>query len=215
MLFVILLLISTLTSVRATYAEDFHWAKAVRENEGADLECYEPNLNLNVMNNTGSVEWKKPNGVIIRANDNDFLLEDKGGYKHMRLTIHKVNSTNNGIYKCVLTGTGTKLIRGINVRGPVYTKFLDQYEYNIIVAVVATVVFLVPLLGSCGVYKFRYIEDKEEKQDMFHMRHGESDNGQAMVEKKTIAAKVEANEGGGAYENVNGYDTADDIDTKL
>lgn len=214
MLFVSLLFITALTSVRAkTYAEENHWAKAVEENKPATLKCNERNLNIDTKNGTGSVQWEKPNGVTIGASDSDFLLEKEGGYTNMVLKIHRVNSTNSGIYKCMINGTGKTLVRGINVRGPVYTKFLDQYEYNIIVAVVATVVFLVPLLGSCGVYKFRYIEDEEEKQNMFNMRHGEIDNGQAMMEKKTIAAEVEAKEGGGAYDNVDF--NSDGIDTKL
>lgn len=206
---VCLVSVVSFASVKATYAEDYHWASVVEENAPASLKCTEPKLDLN-MTYAGSVQWFKPTGMEILRTDEDFLLEDLDRYLRMTLTIHKVNASNSGIYKCKLMVSGSlnfiTLIRGINIHGPKHVKFLDEYESNVIVAVVATLVFLVPFLGGCGVWKFRFREDEEEKQkhNMFNMRHEEHDNGRVMTEvpEKTIAANVESPEGRGAYDNV-------------
>jgi hypothetical protein len=206
--FACLVLVVSFVAVKAkTYAEDYHWANAVQENEGAALDCTEPRLNLNMTDGSGSVEWFKPSGMEILSTDRDFLFEDLGNFQRMRLTIYKVNASNSGIYKCKLTLPGSAppvmLIRGINIHGPKYVAFLDEYEDNVIVAVVATVVFLVPLLGGCGVWKFRFRDEEEEKENMFNMRHEDFDNGRVMMEipSKTVAASVESPEGRGAYDN--------------
>lgn len=188
------------------YPELFHWAKSVEENSAAVLYCNEPNLNINTTGTTGYVKWYTPSGSQIMSPDNNYKLENVGNYNDMKLTVYKVNKTNNGIYKCTLltSNLAITLIRGANVRGPKYTRFLDEYEYNVIVAVVATVVFLVPLLGSCGVWKFRYREDEDEKANMFNMTHEDNGTGPVMTEipAKTVASTVESPEGNGAYENM-------------
>lgn len=190
------------------YSELFHWAQVVEENKMVTLMCDEPRLGINTTDETGSVKWYKPSGSLIRTFDNNYKLEKVGGFYNMKLTVYRVNSTNHGIYRCELTKTDSNtifLIRGANVRGPKYTRFLDEYEYNVIVAVVATVVFLVPLLSACGVWKFRYREEEKEKANVFDMASRE-DNGSGPVMTeipgKTIASKAEAPEGNGAYENI-------------
>lgn len=187
------------------YPEIFHWATSVEENSAAVLYCNEPNLNINTTGTFGSVQWYTPSGSKI-SSDKNYKLEDVENYTNMKLTVYKVNKTNNGIYKCTLqtTNLAITLIRGANVRGPKYTRFLDEYEYNVIVAVVATVVFLVPLLGSCGVWKFRYREDEDGKANMFNMTHEDNGTVPVMTEipTKTVASTVESPEGNGAYDNL-------------
>lgn len=184
------------------YPEIFHWAESVEENSAVTLYCNEPNLNINTTGTTGSVKWYTPSGSEIMSSNKNYKLEDVDNYLNMKLTVNKVNNTNNGIYKCTLQNSNVRitLIRGANVRGPKYTRFLDEYEYNVIVAVVATVVFLVPFLGSCGVWKFRYREDEDEKANMFNMTH--EDNGAGPVMYEIPTKTVESPEGNGAYDNL-------------
>lgn len=188
------------------YSEMFHWAESVEENSAAVLYCNEPILKINTTGTSGSVKWYTPSGSEIMNSDNNYKLQNVDNYTDMKLTVNKVNKTNSGIYRCTLQSSGltVTLIRGANVRGPKYTKFLDEYEYNVIVAVVATVVFLVPLLGSCGVWKFRYREDEDEKTNMFNMTHEDNGTGPVMTEipAKTVASTMESPEGNGAYENM-------------
>lgn len=192
-----------LSSARAEqYPEIFHWAESVEENSAVILYCNEPNLNINTTGTTGSVKWYTPSGSEIMSSNKNYKLEDVDNYLNMKLTVNKVNNTNSGIYKCTLQNSNVRitLIRGANVRGPKYTRFLDEYEYNVIVAVVATVVFLVPFLGSCGVWKFRYRGDEDEKANMFNMTH--EDNGAGPVMYEIPTKTVESPEGNGAYDNL-------------
>lgn len=70
-------------------------------------------------------------------------------------------------------------IRGINLHQPLAKSASERYEYNIIVAVVASVVFLVPLLGACAIYKFRY-KSPEDKSKKYNVRHREYPNNVSM-----------------------------------
>lgn len=138
------------------------------------------------------VSWELPNGNLLEQDTEKYTLtngvstgaDDVVG---MHLTIRNVQDADAGVYVChvyenfQMNAYRGRLLRGLNIGGPMYRDQFDKYREHLIVAVIAAVVFFVPMVTLCFVYKFRY-QTKEEKQAKYaqreeafrHQRHLES-----------------------------------------
>lgn len=141
------------------------------------------------------VRWKTPSGQNLADDQNDqYQVLEMHGITGYALKIKKMTSSDGGIYVChIYSGNDVRhtLVRGLNLSGPMYHSLSDKYRDQFIVAIVATVVFFVPFVGVCGIYKFRYKMYDDDKRDYL-------DNGTGM--RETVADNVRYNEKG-AYAN--------------
>ena len=205
-----------LLGVFAAASARFEWAILMMESETAMLNCEDgfPEHELNSsLANTYVLSWKLPNGNMLSGNHNDAMFELKSGQNGIAgyvLEIKKFKYEYSGAYICMVEDTmynqSMYILRGINMHDRKYASLAEKYEHNIIVAVVASVVFLVPFLGACLVYKYRW-QSEEDKAARKAKKLGNKeaasyDNG-VMKEfpPNSAAESVKASEGGGAYEN--------------
>lgn len=159
------------------------WAYEVLRDGTITLYCNDSSINIDT-NEYG--QWTIPSGVELKKQHNDSLLtvQQENGIEGFSLLLKKVESSLDGVYICKVKSVSTDVIRmatirGINLHQPLAKSASERYEYNIIVAVVASVVFLVPLLGACAIYKFRY-KSPEDKSKKYNVRHREYPNNVSM-----------------------------------
>lgn len=138
-------------------AKDTEWEGAINVQLGSSrmLLCNNSRVNLQ---SEDILMWKTPDGKVLTYpyNGSDYELIGTQGEE---LRIKSVSLRNQGLYSCVLTQNNTPrayLLRGVNLSGPLYASMNDKYEDNIIVAVISSIVFVVPLVGICAIQKFRY-----------------------------------------------------------
>ncbi|KAL3878627.1 hypothetical protein ACJMK2_030961 [Sinanodonta woodiana] len=124
------------------------------------------------------VEWITPQHKTLgpRYNDSDYLVRDSIRTNGQELVIKRVSNVHSGIYVCMVYNNNIlrkRAIRGLNIYKPLYHNLGEMYIDNIIIAVITCVVFLVPLISMCVIYKFRYMskEDKKRKREMKRKYH--------------------------------------------
>lgn len=169
--------------------EEFSF-KYVPSNSTQDVELY--------------VVWESPNHgnlttATVKADDPLFEVKDTYNVVNGELRFKKITSGVHGVYICWVTLNNdhsaivNRTIFGLNIREKRYRSMSDKYSSNIIVAVVATAVFIVPLITICVTYRFSYENRKGIKPKRKYMQNGD---GYDMTVANTVAASEK-----GAYEN--------------
>lgn len=198
----LLLLLVTAGLVKSDSEEDDenNWSVQVVMGDDVTLYCNDSRAMIQP-GETG--RWTVPSGEVLADNHNDtyFRVQNWNGIQGYKLRVNKVTESNQGVYLCVIyTGNTPRIevVRLINYSGPKYLNGIDRYEKHILIAFVATAVFVGILLILCLTYRFRY-RSPEEK--MFaHQFIEESDESTAR-KSRTIADSVRAPGSGGAYDN--------------
>ncbi|WAQ99082.1 hypothetical protein MAR_023455, partial [Mya arenaria] len=125
------------------------------------------------------------NGTV----NNYYEVRSKGGVGGAELYVKKVLPEVHGVYVCNVYNEDTtpynKTIFALNLRDQRYRVLGDKYKHNVVVAVISTAVFLVPLITLCILHRFRW----------------EARNPEEAVKRKYAYADGTSLEGNGAYMN--------------
>lgn len=151
------------------------------------------------------VTWMTPSSKILRLDhdDEDFKVDTYAGISGFQLTLKNVQPQLHGVYVCqVYDGISRvkqgQIIFGMNVHTEKYRDLTEKYRSNIIVAFIATAVFVVPFATVCFVYHFQYRTQEEkdnlQKKRLTHKQFGRSEGAEFDV------YKVKPSDDG-AYEN--------------
>lgn len=159
------------------------WAYQTVRDGTITLYCNDSSININ---DDEYGQWTIPSGKELVNHFNNSLLtvQMEHQIEGFSLLIKKVEASLDGVYICKVKSVTTHVIRmtairGVNLYQPLAKSASAQYQYHFIVAVVASVVFAVPLLGACAIYKFRY-KSQEEKSRKYNVRHREYPNNVSM-----------------------------------
>jgi len=188
--------------------EQGKWAYQWYLNEPFAFRC------TNVFNITGGhkVVW----GPVPTIGMNDrldssvqnehFQFRTHGGVPDAELFIEKVRPELHGVYQCnVINATGDtvhKTIFALNWQEPLYKNINEKYERNIIVAFVATAVFILPVITLCVLFHFHWEARHPEYEAK--RKYAYDNNGSEMkqtISDHDVARAVQSSEGKGAYEN--------------
>jgi len=151
----ILLLLAAFIPLVSTDGTTIEWAYNVHLDTNLELYC---NDSRALVEANDTCMWKTPNGNMLSSpfNDSHYELKNDGRI----LYVNSLTEAQQGLYTCMVkTPTGgiiLYVLRGINLSGRLYKNLNDKYEENVITAVVAALVFAVPMIGLCALQKFRY-----------------------------------------------------------
>jgi hypothetical protein len=162
------------------------------------------------------VVWDTPTEMSLPTgtDDDNYKVETVDGIADVELLVKKIREENHGVYTCRVYEKKTrdmtaKVVYGLNIHSKKYRDMTDKYRSNIIVAFVATAVFIVPVATILLLWNFRY----EARMETSGKRGGMYvQNGKKELPTDSIAATVMSPEGKGAYENIN---DPDDLSTQL
>lgn len=200
-----LCLVSMATAMEGRSDKD-DWAYQWYTGEPFRFQCQTSGLNF-----TGNnyVVWDTPTRKMLPTGHDDehYKLYTADGIRDVELLIKNVQAEYHGVYTCHMYSDTAKavgkVIYAINVHDVKHHDMIDKYRHNIIVAVIATAVFICPFATVCMVWQFRYEERDRRKH--------KGSNGKPYVvdhELKAgppadgIAESVMSPEGKGAYENL-------------
>ena len=187
---------------------DDEWSYLWYPDEPFLLYCNSSTLNVT---DTEYIKWMTPGKKILDSgfNDTQYATVEWYGVPGYELRIKKITAETSGVYTCRVHDSSTNVLRahtifGINIREHKYDDMFDKYRHHLIVAVVATVVFLVPFLTVCIVYNYRYTtpEDRARRQEK-KSRSYEYNGHQHEMQKYPPdgLAEVRSQDEKGAYEN--------------
>lgn len=151
----ILLLLAAFIPLVSTDGTTIEWAYNVHLDENIELDC---NDSRALVETNDTFMWKTPNGNMLSSpfNDSHYELKNVGRI----LYVNSLTEAQQGLYTCMVTtqsgGIRLYVLRGINLSGRLYKNLNDKYEENAITAVVAALVFAIPMTGLCALQKFRY-----------------------------------------------------------
>jgi len=161
----ILLLLAAFIPLVSTDGTTIEWAYNVHLDTNLELYC---NDSRALVEANDTYMWKTPAGEMLSStfNDSHYELKSDGQI----LYVKSLTEAQQGLYTCMVkTPTGgiiLYVLRGINLSGRLYKNLNDKYEENVITAVVAALVFAVPMIGLCALQKFRYkSKNRKPKQD--------------------------------------------------
>ena len=187
---------------------DDEWSYLWYPDEPFQLYCNSSKLSVR---NTEYIVWQTPGEKILQPDhdDNLFKTNEYFGVPGYELHIKKLTSETSGVYICRVHENGTNVLRtqtilGINIRDHKYDELFDKYRHHVIVAVIATVVFVVPFATVCIVFQFRYRtpEQRARAQEKKHRSYAYNGHQQEMQKYRPDGlAEVQSVEGKGAYEN--------------
>lgn len=184
---------------------DDEWSYLWYEDEPFMLYCNSSTLNVH---GGDYIKWEKPSkegGNTLKFdrnhNDTSYQTNNFAGVDGFQLHIKKVTSETSGVFVCHVHDGNTHISRGhaivgINIRERKYEELFDKYRGHFIVAIVATVVFVVPLATICIVYQFRY-----ERRMGIDKKSVHTNGRDYEMKPDGLAYSVQAPEGKGAYEN--------------
>lgn len=162
-----------LVEVHTFDIQEGEWGFQAYLNEDYTLECNHSSL---AIASDDSVSWELPNHVELtqaHMESNKYLLHDgTTGVVNMKLTVKAVSEKDAGVYLChIHTMSNTTrgfLLRGLNLAGPLYRDPFDEYRQNLMIGGIAAACLVVPLLGGCFLYKFRYqtSEQRSKKHEL-------------------------------------------------
>jgi hypothetical protein len=161
------------------------------------------------------VEWDTPTKMSLPTeySDEDYKVETVDNIENVELLVKKIREENHGVYTCKVYDKNrdltAKVVYGLNIHSKKYRDMTDKYRSNIIVAFVATAVFIVPVATILLLWNFRYEARMETSGKRGRMY---VENGKKEPPTYTIAATVMSPEGEGAYDNLN---DPDDLSTQL
>lgn len=166
-----------------------------------ELSCNDSSV---MIQGDDTISWKTPDGKVVTDAYTASDYKVKVGQREI-LLIENLMFANMGIYTCTVTKSSGMVrayrLRGVNLDGPQFANLNEKYEENITVAVIASLVFAVPLVGLMVLEKFRYEKRNEDK------------TGQAYIvppERKTPPQVVVT-----AYDNPACDNQVDDFSTQL
>lgn len=159
-----ILILVVATFLRFVSPMEDAWAFKVYAGERLDLDCNETRVMLAA---DDTISWETADGRVLSAPYNDSSYELMG--QGQILSIKHVDLSKHGLYTCVVFDASkvakAHVLRGVNLSGPLFKDLRDQYRDNIIVAVIASVVFVVPMTGMCAIQKFRYKKKDTMKEE--------------------------------------------------
>ncbi|XP_060579438.1 uncharacterized protein LOC132736344 [Ruditapes philippinarum] len=208
-------LLSIVTAEMVGYNDDNEWwAFQWYMGEPFRFKCQLSVLNLTSNNR---VVWDTPTKMSLPTeySDEDYKVETVDNIANVELLVKKIREENHGVYTCkVYENKNTrdmtaKVVYGLNIHSKKYRDMTDKYRSNIIVAFVATAVFIVPVATILLLWNFRYEARMETSGKRGRMY---VENGKKEPPTYTIAATVMSPEGEGAYDNLN---DPDDLSTQL
>lgn len=151
----ILLLLAAFIPLVSTDGKTIEWAYNVHLDTNIKLDC---NDSRALVDANDTFIWKTPAGEMLSPSSNDSHYELKQDGRI--LCVNRLTEAQQGLYTCMVkTPTGgirLYVLKGINLSGRLYKNLNDKYEENAITAVVAALVFAVPMTGLCALQKFRY-----------------------------------------------------------
>lgn len=102
-----------------------------------------------------TAKWYLPNGQPV-INSDKYQLE--GDLLHIK----KVNTEDTGFYICKVKEINGTLneIHTLNIGGPMYYSISKKYYWNIVTAVVASIIVGLVFIALVLIYKFRYRNPK-------------------------------------------------------
>lgn len=111
-------------------------------------------MNCSVSENN-TAKWYLPNGQPVKTSDH-YQLE--GNLLHIK----KVSSKDSGLYTCKVNEINGTLnqIHTLNIGGPMYYSLSEKYYWNIVTAVVASIIVCFVFVSLILIYKFRYRNPK-------------------------------------------------------
>lgn len=200
-----LCVVSMATAAMEGVSNGDDWAYQWYTGEPFRFKCQTSGLNITADN---YVVWDTPTRKTLPINHDqtDYQLSTVDGVRDVELLVKNVRSEFHGVYTCHVYADNTaknvgKVIYGLNIHDVKYHDMIDKYRHNIVVAVIATVVFIVPFATICLVKQFQYEERTKRK-------HGTTNGKPYMVEHELkqpyydgVAENVKSTEGEGAYEN--------------
>lgn len=151
----ILLLLAAFIPLVSTDGTTIEWAYNVYLGTNLELDCNDSRALVEV---NDTCMWKTPAGEMLSSpfNNSHYQLKDEGRI----LYVNSLTEAQQGLYTCMVkTSTGGikfYVLRGINLSGRLYKNLNDKYEENTIMAIVAALIFAVPMTGLCALQKFRY-----------------------------------------------------------
>lgn len=145
----LLLVFVAMATAEVGYSDNKHWAYQWYAKEPFSFRFE----NADPTNNTQIVVWETPRHEILADNMNSslYVISDYNGILNGELFIKEVTPETRGVYVCYLhhvndaghNETVKRSIFGINISIPKYRSKLERYRGNIIVAAVASAIFLV------------------------------------------------------------------------
>ncbi|KAK3606352.1 hypothetical protein CHS0354_041988 [Potamilus streckersoni] len=192
--------------------QTYTWAYSTYLDVEFSFSCNDTRI---LLTNGEIVKWKTPQHKELKQghNDSDYLVVDSITNTGQDLVIKRVRNDLSGIYVCMVYNNGSlrkSAIRGLNIYKPLYHNLGEMYIENVIVAVITAVVFLVPLITMCAIYKFRYMT-KEEKtrknemkrkyQEMISQHYGNTHNNHPHYDDLSEMVKAKDIDGSGGYDN--------------
>ncbi|CAC5422778.1 unnamed protein product [Mytilus coruscus] len=195
----LLLLVGLISMVTS---EEYTWMSNALFGSSLELSCNDSRVMIQA---DDKISWKTPDGKVVTDAYNHSDYKVKGGQGEI-LLIESITFANMGIYTCILTKSSdgmarAYLLRGVNLDGPQFANLNEKYEENITVAVIASLVFAVPLVGLMALEKFRYEKRNEDKTGQAYIVH---------PERKTPPQVVVT-----AYDNPACDNQVDDFSTQL
>lgn len=179
------------------------WSFQTHLDESIEFHC---NDSLIKLNTSAVVQWVLPDRTILSSSHkgNKYAVGDEMNITGNTLMIYDVTEGDKGLYLCCVQNEEPwckqHTLRGLNIAGHKVKNLFDKYEHNLIVAVITALVFFVPLIAICLIYKYRYMsdEDKMKKRTMRKVKYDYDDEVKA---RPTSADMVASNEGNGSYYN--------------
>ncbi|XP_045203698.1 uncharacterized protein LOC123556787 [Mercenaria mercenaria] len=182
------------------------WAYQWYSDESFRFQCYISGLNVS---QTDYVTWQTPDQKTLPKSHNDTVygLISKDNVADFELLIKKINPNVHGVYICkvhddqgVVRG---HTIYGLNIHEAKYHEILDKYKRQINVAIIATAVFLVPVITICLVWHFQYVtpEMEAKRRQRKTGKPYSVSNDMQMATNGQLADSMASPEWKGAYEN--------------
>jgi hypothetical protein len=152
------------------------WSYKVKYGSDLDVECDDPrNLTKGAL--ADWYKWILPNLTVVHNKWTDGNRR-VGGLRGETLHIGEVKDTVYGIYHCIYQTTVNRtsgeyvLKRGVNVYGPAYDDWIEEYRNKFITGGAAAGGLLGLLCFICLIYKCRWKAPKGGKDDNASVHNG-------------------------------------------
>ena len=202
----LLLTLVALTDAEEGVSNDHDWAYQWYSGESFRIRCHISGLNASA---TDYVTWETPAHKDLSTNYNgtDYELFNYNNVEDLEILIKNINSNVHGVYICKLYNSGEVLrghtIYGLNIHEEKYHDMMDKYKKQINVALIATAVFIVPVITCCLVWQFQYVTPEMEMRAR-RRKLGQkpySVSSEMQTTNGTFTDAVAAPEWKGAYDN--------------
>ncbi|XP_059158112.1 uncharacterized protein LOC131942319 [Physella acuta] len=147
------------------------WSENTHLDKPFSLLCNDTDVQIE---SGDQILWTRLNHDRPVANDTQFELQTTFGIENMTLFFKKVTGSLAGIYFCNIynaSGFVSRIVRGINVGGPLYDDYIDKYRWNIVVGVVAAACVMFIIIGIGVVDNFRYQSPEQKEKRRARRNH--------------------------------------------